>query len=610
MKKSGRIFAYLLILGAFGSLVCLGREKAGEKKKAESKGPIAPPRRDVPGKRFQLSLGSLYVPEFFNQYASAGADIVLFFHGAAWCSEQNFFDARKNAVIVSISVKNYGYPEVFSDPKNLRDILEETTKTLARNDITSKPLGRICLSSFSGGYSAIREILKQEEFLPRITDVVLADSLYPAKIKDTQTIDPESIKPFLDFAEKAARGEAGFWFSHLYPPEAQHRGNTTTLAASYLIDQIGAIKKDSSGVNSRGAKLLYRADKGNFHVLGYSGMTTQDHFEHFYSVSDLFRETSLDPARENLRPWRDFETSAHFDEQIKRYTIEPGAKVHINAPSVRDFDSHKPAHLIFFALPNGNTTEQTIGKKLKSGVDWHFGIQHIGAQTRRLREAIKDKNIVTVYLEAEGRSWPSWRQRNAESGSLIKEIIESAAREFDGMQTTIHLSGHSGGGSFIFGFLNGVEHIPDNVKRISFLDSNYGYSDAERHGDKIVEWLGKSSDHRLVVICYDDRDVTLNGKPIVGPTGGTWRRTINMIHRLERAFPMEKTREKDVTRYRDQKRQIDILMHENPEKKILHTALVGDMNGFIHAETSGTEYEGKAAAFNGPVTYERWIQGD
>lgn len=597
----GFLPGFLIVLGALLTINGFGQE---------SKGPISPPRRDVPGKRFQLSLGSLYVPEFFNQYASAGTDIVLFFHGAAWCSEQNFFDARKNAVIVSITVKNYGYPGVLRDPQNLRAVLEETTKTLALNDITSKPLGNICLASFSGGYSAIREILKQEEFLPHITDVVLADSLYPAKNKDTGKIEPESIQPFVNYAQRAARSEAGFWFTHLYPPEEQHQGNTTTLAASYLIEQVGAKKTDATGANSRGAKLLYRADKGNFHVLGYSGMTTQDHFEHFYSISDLFKETSLQPAREDLRPWRDFKISSHFDEQIKRYTIEPGAKVLINAPSVRDFDPKKPVHLIFFALPNGNTTDQTIGKKVKPGVDWHFGIQHIGAQTRRLREVIKEENIVTVYLEAEGKSWPSWRQKNPDSSALIGKIIDMAAKEFEGLPLTIHLSGHSGGGSFIFGYLNSVDQIPERIKRISFLDSNYGYSDAERHGDKIVEWLKRSPDHHLVVICYDDRDVVLNGKPIVGPTGGTFRRTINMIHRFEREFPLEKTKEKDVTRYRDRGKQIDILMHENPEKKILHTVLVGDMNGFIHADTSGAVYENKAGVFNGPLAYEKWIQGE
>ncbi len=39
----------------------------------------------------------------------------------------------------------------------------------------------------------------------------------------------------------------------------------------------------------------------------------------------------------------------------------------------------KHTQLILFALPNGNTTAQTMGKKMEPGDDWHFDIQHIKA---------------------------------------------------------------------------------------------------------------------------------------------------------------------------------------------------------------------------------------
>ena len=41
------------------------------------------------------------------------------------------------------------------------------------------------------------------------------------------------------------------------------------------------------------------------------------------------------------------------------------------------FKKAKKAILIFYALPNGNTTAETMGKKIKEGDDWHFDIQHI-----------------------------------------------------------------------------------------------------------------------------------------------------------------------------------------------------------------------------------------
>jgi hypothetical protein len=571
---------------------------------------VPPPRRDVPGKRFLLSLGSLYVPDFFDPEMSTGTEVVVFFHGAAWCAEQNFYDARKNAVLVAISVKNYGYPAVFGPPEALRNLLEETTSTLALHNITTKPLSKICLSSFSGGYSAIREILKQREFQPLFSDIVLADSLYAPRVEGTQDkLDPQAMAPFLEFARRAASGECTFWFSHLYPPEERYRTNTTTLAANYLIDHLGAKRQPTAQCNSRGARLLYRADLGDFHVLGYAGMTNQDHLEHFYALSDLLRNTTLTPRYPPVQ-LAGFETQPFFNEQIRTYIFEPGVRVHINAPGPERFNPDQQTRLILYALPNGNTIEQTIGKKVVEGVDWHFGIQHIGAQTRRLREIIKDQNIVIAYLEAEGKSWPQWREKHPDNGKLIKAVIASITDQLPVTNVTIHLSGHSGGGSFIFGYINAVEHIPDTITRISFLDSDYGYSDEERHGDKIIEWLNRSPHHYLSVICYDDRNIKLNGKLVVGPQGGTYRKTLKMVERIQKDINLTETTDDDLIRYRGMNGHIDIIIHTNPKNLILHTVLVGDMNGFIHAMTSGTSYENIAGIFNGPLAYEKWIQSD
>ena len=57
------------------------------------------------------------------------------------------------------------------------------------------------------------------------------------------------------------------------------------------------------------------------------------------------------------------------------------------------------------------------------------------------------------------------------------------------------LSGHSGGGSLIFGYINAVDQIPDDVVRIAFLDSNYAYDRALGHKDKLVKWLAAPDHH-------------------------------------------------------------------------------------------------------------------
>src|SRR5688500_8569883 len=95
-----------------------------------------------------------------------------------------------------------------------------------------------------------------------------------------------------------------------------------------------------------------------------------------------------------------FEKSEHFDEQVREEKLDSGVRVVFNAPSAASFDPAKPTQFVIYTLPNGNTIEQTLGCKLVEGLDWHYDIQHIAAQTRRLREIDRQRNIVIACLEA------------------------------------------------------------------------------------------------------------------------------------------------------------------------------------------------------------------
>jgi hypothetical protein len=45
------------------------------------------------------------------------------------------------------------------------------------------------------------------------------------------------------------------------------------------------------------------------------------------------------------------------------------------------------------------------------------------------------------------------------------------------------LTGHSGGGSFILGYLDAAKKIPSLVERIAFLEANYGYENGQHRGE-------------------------------------------------------------------------------------------------------------------------------
>lgn len=302
-----------------------------------------------------------------------------------------------------------------------------------------------------------------------------------------------------------------------------------------------------------------------------------------------------------------FVASPYCNEQVKAIEFLPEVRIQINAPAEEKFVPTWPTSIILYALPNGNTIEQTAGRRMSEGLDWHFNIQHIAAQTRRLREITQEENIVIVYLEAAGKSWPQWRRKFADSNELIARIVDTVKNEFRPFHPTVILTGHSGGGSFIFGLLNGVETVPEYVTRISFLDSNYGYDDSIRHGDKLIEWLRRHPNHVLSVIAYDDRNITLNGKRVVGPDGGTFRATHRMLDRFQKEIHLSFRQDSTIQRYSGMNNQIEFLVHANPDTLILHTILV-EKNGFLHAMTSGSPQEVDAGIFFGPSAYEKWIQ--
>ncbi len=304
-----------------------------------------------------------------------------------------------------------------------------------------------------------------------------------------------------------------------------------------------------------------------------------------------------------------FVISPYFEEQIMDFVYNPGIKIQINAPSKADFDKSKPTKLVLYALPNGNSTDWTIGKLPAKGDDWHYHIQHIGAQTRYIRKQDQSCNWVTVYLEADTKSWGSWRKAKLEGDRKIKEVVEYLLELFSDYNPHIELNSHSGGGNFIFGFMDANPEIPAYIKKISFIDSNYNWDDI-RYGAKLRNWLEAAPGNRLFVACYDDANALYNGKPFVSKKGGTWHRTYLMRKYLKKNLKQlkwNKTENDSIIYYTADNRRIQFYSRKNPERKIYHTVLV-ERNGYIQSVLSGTKYEGDGYRFMGEKVYGAYRQ--
>ena len=187
----------------------------------------------------------------------------------------------------------------------------------------------------------------------------------------------------------------------------------------------------------------------------------------------------------------------------------------------------------------------------------------------------------------------------------ITQLVDSLAGIIAGTQKDIYLNGHSGGGSFIFGYLAGIESIPANIKRISFLDSDYGYDSS--YYPKLKKWLIEVKDAALNVFAYNDSVAIYNGKPLVSATGGTWYRSYLLLTHLQNDFSFAKSVTDSLILYKNADNRVQFYFKLNLNRGIYHTQQV-ELNGFIHSIFCGTKMENGNYEYYKARAYSEFIK--
>lgn len=311
-----------------------------------------------------------------------------------------------------------------------------------------------------------------------------------------------------------------------------------------------------------------------------------------------------------------FATVAAAEERQEYRDLIPGSRVVINSPSEKQFRKERPVRLILYALPNGNTIEETEGR---GGAllpeEWRFDIQHIAAQVRFLREHDRRYNYIVAYLESEQKGWTTHAAVYPNSPALYKKLTDtiitivksSLSGQFKSGKISVALSSHSGGGRFVLNYIRSVDTIPSVIERILFVDSNYGYEE-ELHADKLVTWLKGCRERHLGVMAYVDTTVILNGKRIVSSKGGTGFRSTMMAADLQkRGVEFTENSDTSFVRKFSKNRQVAFWIKENPTGKIYHTILV-ERNGLIHQMLFGGEQIERGYKFWGVRSYSKYIK--
>jgi hypothetical protein len=257
-------------------------------------------RAQVPtatGRSFTLSdpAWKVFIPSTYQSRGNV-ADLLVHFHGDPQTYWNNAKYANLNTVIVTVNYSGLSsaYSTPFSNTALFQTLMDETlTKVRAQSDFSDTlQWDKIGVSSFSAGYGAVREILKQPTYRNDIDSLLALDSLYASFTSSTDHTPLDSqMADYRTYASLAAAGSKQFIFSHSQVPTYTYC--ETRECADDLMAWVGAtaVADNSTGLGTLG---FYRhAKKGNFEVWGATGSDGDSHLEHLQYSGQFLQELSL-----------------------------------------------------------------------------------------------------------------------------------------------------------------------------------------------------------------------------------------------------------------------------------------------------------------------------
>jgi len=226
------------------------------------------------------SIGQMIAPQIGGVTKDGGFDLIVHFHGHEPIRKE-FVKTAKGIVLVGIDlgIGSGPYASTFSSPETFEKLLRSVEAEMARRSgRKTAHVRKLALSSWSAGYGAVEQILRQP-VAKRIDAVILFDSLHTGYTDpDAKTLYTPGLDPFVDFAKQAAKGSRLMFqsYSSIIPPGYA----STTETAHYVISQLGGKPVKASRSDVLGLQMFEKYDKGNYRARGYRGDDKPDHCAH------------------------------------------------------------------------------------------------------------------------------------------------------------------------------------------------------------------------------------------------------------------------------------------------------------------------------------------
>lgn len=238
----------------------------------------------------------------------APGDLLIHFHGAVDTIRRAMERCGLEATVVVVNQPGLSaaYAAPFrDDPALFARLLAAPARPRGEAAVAAPPpWRRVTLSSFSAGYGAVREILRDPAALDRVDAIVAADSIY-AGLDETgaagaaRRVDPRDMAGFRAFAAAAARGEKVFVVTHSAQPTPYA---STTETADDLLAHVGLEREAIAAAAGEEFPQVSRAVRGGLEVLGFAGASAPAHLFHLRAIDRWWmvaakRAAAVDPAR-------------------------------------------------------------------------------------------------------------------------------------------------------------------------------------------------------------------------------------------------------------------------------------------------------------------------
>jgi hypothetical protein len=237
------------------------------------------------GRNYSLSdpAWKLFIPDTYVQRGHV-ADLVVHFHGDYQTVWNNAKYANLNTIILTAQYGSLSsaYQTPFANNTNLFNTIlsEALTKVQQQPDFADDlNWDKVAVSSFSAGYAAVREILKQPTYVSRINSMLLADTIYASftSSSDHTPLDSQMVD-FRSYAQSAKNGTKTLILTHSQVPTYTY--SNTIETADDIMSYTNVTPITDSSVGLGGIQFYRFAHSGNFTVHGALGTDGDAHLLH------------------------------------------------------------------------------------------------------------------------------------------------------------------------------------------------------------------------------------------------------------------------------------------------------------------------------------------